>query len=486
MNVKQGFFLFSLGLVLSVPIAAQYDPFAVKMEYQSYSYKFLDANFEQRLKEAEEKAEFSELRALTEKALIKEKSEILKAEKWVQLAILFEKQRRFHTSAILLQKIAEENIGNRVGEFALQRFSLLLLNHYHLEESGLISYFSRNAFNSLHTDIQSMVSYYKAKYYQRKDFKDWATTEIKKLHKNSPWYYRMQWHSLLQKILGKGEEFPFNEVRSFFTTNQNKLGQLDLKDLYLVSARFLFEQGEFEKAFSVYREYQPYTTRLRGQILLEMAWAKYYQQDYSHALGLLRLLEAPYFESSKNNERYLIEALIYRQLCHYEKIENLEKKFLADFKEVYKLIRSRFGQEKDVHLVNRALLNERLALEVKSLADLKLEIENLEPQAEFYQDLIALMKVREKQLDQVMTNKVKEYLPRIMDDFLLFKQEMGYLSYMSRLDMMRTKANPTSYESEKSDSGKYEKLFWRTNGEYWLDELDDYRVLIDSKCKEEK
>ena len=42
MNVKQGFFLFSLGLVLSVPIAAQYDPFAVKMEYQSYSYKFLD------------------------------------------------------------------------------------------------------------------------------------------------------------------------------------------------------------------------------------------------------------------------------------------------------------------------------------------------------------------------------------------------------------------------------------------------------------
>ena len=157
MNVKQRALLFSLGLVLSVPIAAQYDPFAEKMEYQSYSYKFLDANFEKRLKEAEEKSDFSDLRALTEKAISTEKSEILLAEKWVQLAILFEKQRKFHTSALLLQKLAEENIGNRVGELALQHLSLLLLNHYHLEESGLVSFFSRNndytmlSLNAVHT-----------------------------------------------------------------------------------------------------------------------------------------------------------------------------------------------------------------------------------------------------------------------------------------------------------------------------------------------
>jgi hypothetical protein len=49
---------------------------------------------------------------------------------------------------------------------------------------------------------------------------------------------------------------------------------------------------------------------------------------------------------------------------------------------------------------------------------------------------------------------------------------------------MREASNIKSYEAEKIEKFKFDKLFWKNNGEFWLDELNDFRVLIDSRCKE--
>ncbi|MEC9282977.1 MAG: hypothetical protein VX642_09705 [Bdellovibrionota bacterium] len=477
--------LLSIGLLVWAGATnAQYNPFDEAEEYRAYKYQYLDANLLPNWKEAIEKKKLNAFYTDLVTDIEKEEQPLNLAEKMVHLGMYYSEVKQYHLASIIFERIAEQNIGNRAGEFAISQLSKLLLDEYRLSEEHLIQYFTKNAFESLHPDNQSFVSYYRSRLYFRKSFKDWAKEEVGKVSERSPWYYRLKLHSLIHDILNRGEQFPFNAIRSFYVANSAELSQLDLNDLYLISARFLFEQGEFEKAFSIYKQFETYAPRLSGQILLEMAWTKYYQQDYSHALGLLRLLDAPYFAISRNSERYLVKALIYRQLCHYEKVELIEKQFLKDFAKTYETISSRFNHERHAQLVNEVLLSESLSFEAKALSDLQKSIDQL-PKTKAFEEIVKLAKARMKNLEVNLTKKVEEKLGSTMESLLVFKQEIGYLSYLSKLDRMRTKMDATSYESEKAESFKFEKLFWRTNGEFWLDEIEDYRVLIDSKCQEE-
>lgn len=475
----------SIGLLVwAGSTRAQYNPFEETEEYRAYKYQYLDANLLPNWKEALEENKLEGYYEKLVSEIEEEERAINLAEKMVHLGMYYSEVKQYHLAVIIFERVAEQNIGNRAGEFAISQLSKLLLDKYRLSDDHLIRFFTKNAFESLHPDNQSFVSYYRSRLYLRKSFKDWAKEEISKVSDRSPWYYRLKLHSLIHEILNRGEQFPFNEIRSFYVANSEKLSQQDLNDLYLISARFLFEQGEFEKAFSIYKQFQVHAPRLSGQILLEMAWTKYYQQNYSHALGLLRLLDAPYFEISKSSERYLVKALIYRQLCHYDKVELIEKQFLKDYEKTYEIISSRFKHERHPQLVNEALLAESLAFEAKALADLQKNIDKL-PDSKAFKDIVKIAKKRAKSLEGELTSKVEEKLPSIMESLLIFKQEIGYLSYLSKLDMMRTKNASISYESEKAESFKFDKLFWRTNGEFWLDEIEDYRVLLDSKCQED-
>lgn len=475
----------SLSLLLGLlPGRAQYNPFEESSSYKSYSYKYLDANFEKQRKEALEKKSLKSLQNTILESLPKTEDESLRSEKWVQIGILAKDQGHFHSSSFFFLQAAEKNIGNKVGEFALYQLSDLLLNSYHLEDEYLLNFFSVNFFDGMHSEVQSMSNYYRARYFQNKDFKSWAKTSAKNISNRSAWFYRIKLKALLYDVLEGGEEFPFEKLRSFYMENKESLGKLDLNNLYLISARFLFEQGEFEKAFSVYQTIKPYSERLKGQILLEMAWAKHYSQDYSHALGLIKLLEAPYFDISLSTERYLLEVLIYRELCHYEMIKPIENKFTKRFAPAFKSIKKRFGHSSNLILANMSLLEEDLTNLSQSFIDLNKEIKIYGEYKSSIPDVLRRMSKRKRSLEKSLEKKVKSKIPGLMNHLLLAKQEMGYLSYVSQLDSMRSKSSSKKYEAEKIEKYKFDKLFWRTNGEFWLDELDDFRVLINSKCGE--
>lgn len=478
-----GILLILIGQSLSF---AQYNPFEESSSYKKYKYTFIDANFKKLKEEALKKNDIQNLQNKIISSLSEESDPLTQAEKWIQIGILATKQKQFHTASFFFLHAAEKNIGNKVGEFALSELSKLLLNNYHLEDEFLVSFFNVNYFDGMHPEVQSMSNYYRARYFQKKEFKGWAKNYIKTISKKSPWYYRIKLKSLLYDILEGGEEFPFDKIRVFYKENENNIGELDKDKLYLISARFLFEQAEFEKAFSVYQNIKPYTARLKGQILLEMAWSKHYAQDYSHALGLLKLLEAPYFDLSLSTERYLLETLIYRELCHYSEIKGIESKFNSKFDSALKAIKKRFGHSSNLILANMSLMNEDLAYLSQSVIDLRTELKAFSQFKKQLPKIFSKMRSRLLNLENSLEQKVEKVMPEIMNHLLIAKQEMGYLGYISKLDSMRTKSGEKVYQAEKIEKYKFDKLFWRTNGEFWLDELDDFRVLVNSRCGEDE
>lgn len=463
---------------------AQYDPFASVAKYEEFKYQYLDANFESKRKEAKKENKLQDLLKSLVDDYESEKKNLNTQENLIQIAALLMDLEEFHAASIVLKDIAKNNIGSRISEFALFKLNDILINHYILEDSELLKFFNQNSFAELHPDIQPMIDYYQARYYFSKGFMDWAKTSLKKIPENSPWNLRIELDSLLYEIQEKALDEPFQKLRDFHAKHESNLGQIDKDKLYITSARFLFEQAEFEKAFRVYEGISSYTPRLKGQIILEMAWSKYYSQEFSHAMGLLELLKAPYFDVSLSSERYLLESLVYRQLCYFDNLGIVENKYLKRFASAYKALPKRFGHSKDLILANTALLDENLAALAQAhfdLVQMKSKYPNVLKKLDFLNKEIEHQK---EILQSYLSEQVNQIIPSLLNHFILAKQEMNYLTYLANLDKMREASNVKSYEAEKIEKFKFDKLFWKNNGEFWLDELNDFRVLIDSQCKE--
>ena len=459
---------------------SQYSPFAEEDSSKIYRYKALQPNFTEDFEKAKSTNKLADFfRQQLQK--INEQKDLLAAEsKLHSLQILIAMDKPLTAIAGLLQ-LAEENLGNRLAEYALYLLSDLLLHRYAFPEPLLVSYFGRNTFQTMHPQIASMPAFYRALFFQQKSFADWSFREIQKLEASSPWSKRLQYRALVHDILREGRDNIFQDLQAFYQLNRKELGLLDGRDLNLLAARILYEDVEFAKSYRVYEASEPFAERLQGRILLEMAWSKWNAQDYAHSLGLLQLLKAPLYRLSRSPQNYILEALIYRDLCHYERIAMVEKAFLEDFATSLKTLERRFGHDKDVDLVNQVLLDEDLASLSQNLYDAQKELEHWykhQPKAWF---LKALEKTQ-KQIKARLQIEVEKRLPAAMDEFLRVKQELSYLTYLAKLETMRQSENPKLYRSEQAKDANYEKLFWRTAGEYWRDELKDLRVLIDSRC----
>ena len=56
----------------------------------------------------------------------------------------------------------------------------------------------------------------------------------------------------------------------------------------------------------------------RATLYLEEAWTRYNLGQIHAAMGILTTLDAPSFRDEFLPDKYLLRALIYRDLCHYQ------------------------------------------------------------------------------------------------------------------------------------------------------------------------
>jgi hypothetical protein len=265
----------------------------------------------------------------------------------------------------------------------------------------------------------------------------------------------------------------------------------DLKDLAThQQARLIFEKGDYPQAYKIFKKVK-LTPRERGIILLERAWAKYYQKDYSKALGLLVALEAPYFDPSRTPEAYILKMLMYKELCYYDAALSVVKEFNKHFGGSLNAIRKRGDLRRDQVLVNLAVLDQSVANWVNFLQQLKDEKEIL---ANYNWDNYVFIKNSRRtydfemdrvrnQLDWILKEKVR----KAADELLDWEEQVNFLDYSTKLDSLRV-VKPKSeipYKAEDISHLKFSKTYWASQGEIWFDELEDYKVFVESQCENE-
>jgi tetratricopeptide (TPR) repeat protein len=255
--------------------------------------------------------------------------------------------------------------------------------------------------------------------------------------------------------------------------------------------------------------------------LFEESWAYFMAGDYSHALGNIHTIEAPYFPHSYYPEAEVLKAVIYFVNCQYDDDLTIVAKFRAKYepirdeltKTLDRLKKAQNPEEefykflKDVR-DDKASVPAKISPIVKtSMSDRQLlrnlqYVHLLDEEANRYAKAPASFQgSKAGDLVKDSVHDARELAVRNAGDLARTRYERSLADLNEQLrngqkvlvDITSAQRNIIDQELQKSQISAEESkvnivkpdeehVIWPFNGEYWRDELGFYRQTITSKC----
>ena len=341
-------------------------------------------------------------------------------------------------------------------------------------------------FGPLPTDLQSFVSFHAGLYNMKQGFREWADSEFKKVDTADFWGLRLEY----LKALGEIARDKVDSGSARLTKMATKTPPFPILDqrVNLQLARLAFEHEKYDDAYARYRALNSFETRDQARVLTERAWTRFYQRDYSKALGELAVLDTPTYDGIQPFESYVLRMLIYKELCHYDLVRKTADQFRSRFHFTIARIKGRRLLKQDLWLARQSFLDyprqqwadliNQLRAEMEIIQELHLtEIPSVAKIAGDYKN-------RESELKWLVDQTLEQDAYQAAEKLLDTEEQVSFLSYASTLDALRIiqKSEDRHYEREKISFLKFDSIYWPEDGELWTDEFPDFKVLIRSQC----
>jgi hypothetical protein len=254
--------------------------------------------------------------------------------------------------------------------------------------------------------------------------------------------------------------------------------------------------------------------------LFEESWAYFMAGDYSHALGNVHTIQAPYFPNSYYPEAEVLKAVIYFANCQYEDATVIVARFQEKYQPIYndlsavlkrfqgdnqeeaffKFLKEVRDQKADVPpriktVVENALSDRQLLRNLQYVQVLDDEGARFKKSSSNFQDSplgndtkdalqlardIAVRNAGQLAKDRYQRNldELSEHLrdsAKVLIDITAAQRgELDKVIAGSQVTREESKANIVKPDEEH--------VIWPFDGEYWRDELGFYRQTITSKC----
>lgn len=409
------------------------------------------------------------------------------AEAKLALALSLNDRGLTYAAFQILTTLSRERRGTGQGEAALFYLSNIAEKNA-VDEEALEILINSGEFDNLHPAIKSFVGYFKAMYALRFGYVNWAEPRLRDIAKGSYWDYRMRYWTAVGEVARNRVDKAFEAFTQLKDDPNTPSRILELSKHQV--ARILFERGSFQEAYDLLTQLNPPELREKGRLMLERAWAEYYLKDYSKALGTLAALQAPQFDSSISYERYILQMIIFRELCHYPAVEIVRKNFQNRFRDSFRAIHKRKPLREERMLFNMAVLDLDLQNKANLIHELREETRAMEEMGlsrySFFAPLKKAYQDRDKVLQAELDLKIEKKARVIADKLLDAEEQIQFISYTSKLDALRISRSDEErkYQSDRISFVNFEKIFWPVTRELWWDEVDSYRVLIDSRCNQ--
>ncbi len=287
---------------------------------------------------------------------------------------------------------------------------------------------------------------------------------------------------------------------------------------YLALARVFYEVGLYDVALYYYQKI-PRESARHAEAIFEKAWTYFQKNDFKRALGTFHTIDSPYYDQWYFPDIHILEATVYLNLCQFD----YSKRALAEFTDRYLDKRPRLKEflsettepkaywdkitrayEKDgvtssgelpEMFVNAVLDDLEFYNIYKTVRLLKKERgalkENIDSLGDFGEEVL-------DRVNQQVNTKVEEGGILVQQKLTEIDQELGKWDRKATeisfdIDSEEKSEMEKRLQSRKKQEGEEEAGTtllivaddwqpWPFEGEYWFDEVANYRSRQSSKC----
>jgi tetratricopeptide (TPR) repeat protein len=336
--------------------------------------------------------------------------------------------------------------------------------------------------------FNSTYNLYKGILNESKGMKKWADYYFAKVDKEKfPKYLYFQAIShYTKKEFDQAEEL----LKKILAIPLSRDQESFVKKVSRTLARIYFEKKEYKKSYEIYRVFLLKTNPITTSDWLEAAWNLYYLEKPREAMGVLYNLMPKVLGMNAHLEKYVIRALIYRDLCEMEAMEELIKNFEKDYGESIKHIKDGKNLKKlgkgwlihkpqDTNYYESGWVYSKLKEEFKEIAKFP----------EKHQELAKYLYSSEaKALGKVAGFYREKALKLAAKNLIILSENLKFLKF----ELERERFNPDVVFLERTtgteeplveylNNDKF-RLKWYQTGSFWRDERPSYKAIIKGKC----
>lgn len=317
----------------------------------------------------------------------------------------------------------------------------------------------------------------------------WAKARFARLPRESAEWSRARLADLVTELKNGKPPTPAL-IESF-----EKLGKLgyaprDVRlEAQMAVARLRYERRDFKGALAAYEAVElPPLSPGRAALYLEEAWVRYQMGDLEGSLGRLVAVEAPSFVNAFLPDKHLLRAAIYQEVCHYLPAKRAARELTRRFAKSLSTIRERRPLVEDP-LLRRAALSRGVAKRTDDfLQRLNTESDQLERERrilgdELYGYLDRLYGVGLAEATRVRDVKLEAAAEAEANKLLDAVEQVNIIDYEVGLQLYARMQKSPGMRAPKDESALGpEDVGFNFSGEYWNDELRDFRAKLKNRC----
>jgi hypothetical protein len=269
-----------------------------------------------------------------------------------------------------------------------------------------------------------------------------------------------------------------------------KDGDVDtVNDAKRTLAEVLFEEKRWPDALKVYESIRaPFLSQEEATLFLEKAWTRYYLGDPRGTLGILLTLDAPSYRSTFRPERYVLKALAYKSLCHYAAAKASAREFLRTYGASLQQLRRSRDPMSDPFVRGAAVDGKRPKRMLAFLRGLQREremVDSLSNEKGLATHLARIYDLKIAEVVRKLERAVEDEAVAVAGELLDYEEQARLVDYEVSLEVFRRLKKGSGkqvVDEEPPIPLGSRDVYYPFDGEYWNDELHDYRFRIENRC----
>ncbi len=319
---------------------------------------------------------------------------------------------------------------------------------------------------------------------QDRRMEKWANAYFDKAGRNSPKYL---FYSALKSYAKRDFRTAENLLEKILNLKMDDSQRSFVAKVARTLARIHFEKKEYDKSLDIYRSFLLRLNRVTPTDWLEAAWNYYHQKKYPEAIGILYNLESPTQMNALTVEKYLLRALIYRELCDLENIEAVILSFEGRFARLVSAIRDgkslgSLAELNGIELPENAAHYEDqrtlLALGNESKTVKSLESGSRQLATYLYKTSSQILRTRLRVHEDQALKVAADYLINL-DESLRYLKFDATREIFSPDAVFKGTSPPLKLQTTVANATE---MRWDQNNSFWRDERLQFTGMLTNKC----